>query len=319
MRILILGGTGPLGRALVQRLRGADPNAHIALVSRAQPYIPGASEVVRGDQAVLLPSPEFAERLAGFDAVVHLGDGLAVLQRGGWRRLRQADVLIGASESMARAVAAARVPLFVYVSSIKALCDEEDERVLVESSEPRPTTLYGRSKLRLERSFAATFEGSATRHVVIRNPVTYGPGGAGSIRHLIALADTALPLPFKDLANRRSLLAEHNFASALAAVVRAGPSGSGVFHIHDGTPLTMTEIVTALREALGRSPRLFSIGAMTARVARNAPIVGPLARRLYGSLALSDTLFRSSYNWNPEVTSRVALAQIIRRRRQITA
>jgi nucleoside-diphosphate-sugar epimerase len=143
MRVLILGGTGPLGRALIRNLRTANANAHIAVISRTLSALPGASRVVAGDQTQLLPSPEFADDLASFDAVVHLGDGLGPLQRGGGSSLAgEADRLVAGSEAIARAVASARVPLFVYVSSIKAHSDDDEKRVGVEGSDPRPTTHY---------------------------------------------------------------------------------------------------------------------------------------------------------------------------------
>ena len=222
MRVLILGGTGATGKALIGRLRQAGA-ADISVISRTATTLPGATRVLTGHYADIVPSAQFGEDLASLDAIVHLGDGLGVLQ-GSARAAgtAEADRLIAASERVAVAARDARVPLFVYVSSIKAICDEEDERVLVETSEPRPTTLYGQSKLRLERAVGAALDGSATRHVILRNPVMYSAGKNGSLQRLLQLADTPLPLPLGGLANKRSLLAVRNFADALAAVVRAG-------------------------------------------------------------------------------------------------
>ena len=312
MRVLILGGTGATGKALIRSLREADA-ADISVISRTATTLPGATRVLTGHYADIVPSAEFREELVSLDAIVHLGDGLGVLQ-GSARAagIAEADRLIAASESVAVAARDARVPLFVYVSSIKAICDEEDDRVLVETSEPRPTTLYGRSKLRLEQAVGAALDGSATRHVILRNPVMYSAGKDGSLHRLLQLADTPLPLPLGGLANKRSFLAVRNFADALAAVVRAGPAApAGVFHVHDGPPMSTTALVETLRAALGRPARLFPIGSAVASVARRTPVLGATARRLFGSLELSDAHFRRSYAWTPVVDTRAALIDVV--------
>lgn len=316
MRVLILGGTGATGKALIRSLQEATA-AEVLVVSRTATTLPGATRVLTGHFADIVPSARFGEELASLDAIVHLGDGLGALQgRARAAGPAEADRLIAASQGVAVAARDARVPLFVYVSSIKAICDEEDERVLVETSEPRPTTLYGQAKLRLERAVGTVLGGSATRLVIVRNPVMYSAGKNGSVQRLLQLADTPLPLPFGGLANKRSLLAVRNFADALAAVVRAGrATPTGVFHVHDGPPMSTTALVTALRAALGRPARLFPIGSTAASVARCAPVLGAMARRLFGSLELSDAHFRRSFAWAPPLDTRTALIELIADRR----
>ena len=310
MRVLILGGTGATGKALIRSLR-EESGADISVISRTASKLSGATRVLTGHYADIVRAPEFREELVKLDAIVHLGDGLGILQ-GRARAAVDADRLIAASESVAMAARDARVPLFAYVSSIKAICGEEDDRILVEASEPRPTTLYGRSKLRLEQVIGAALKGSATRHVILRNPVMYSAGKDGSLHRLLMLADTPLPLPLGGLANKRSLLAVRNFADALAAVVRAGPAApAGVFHVHDGAPLSTTALVATLRAALGRPARLFPMGSAVVSVARRTPLLGGAARRLFGSLELSDAHFRRSYAWTPIVDTRAALIDVV--------
>jgi len=312
MRVLILGGTGATGRALIRSLQ--DENAaDISVISRTATKLSGATRVLTGHYADIVRSSEFREDLAKLDAIIHLGDGLGVLQgRARAAGTVEAERLIAASESVAVSARDARVPLFVYVSSIKAICGEEDDRILVEASEPRPATLYGQSKLRLEQAIGAALDGSATRHVILRNPVMYSEGKDGSLYRLLKLADTPLPLPLGGLANKRSFLAVRNFADALAAVVRAGSAApTGVFHVHDGRPMSTTDVVETVRTALGRPARLFPIGSLAASVARRMPLLGRAARSLYGSLELSDAHFRRSYAWTPVVDTRAALIDVV--------
>jgi nucleoside-diphosphate-sugar epimerase len=312
MRALILGGTSPAGRALIRQLQDNGPPVAVSVVSRTATSLPGVATVLTGSYGELARTGEFRRCLADVDVIVHLADGLSVLQQPQFATdSGHADQLVAASERLAEAARAAGVPLFVYVSSIKALCDEDDTRVLEEDATSRATTLYGRSKLRLERGIARALAGSDTRLAIVRNPAMYGLGKTGSIARLVRLADTALPLPLGGLTNRRSLLALANFASALGAIVRSPPrSAAGTFHVHDGQALSTGEIVTTLREALGRPRRLFAVGAGAIRLARHLPLISPAARRLYGSLEVSDAHFRRTFNWIPAVETRAALAEM---------
>ncbi len=317
MHALILGGTGSTGQALIRQLQGGTAPVDVTVASRTATAVPGAARVLTGHYGDLGLRGELRQWLAGVDAVVHLADGLSVLQEPRFAAdIAEADRLVSASERLAAAVREAEVPLIVYVSSIKALCDEDDARVLTEACATRATTLYGRSKLRLERVMTDVLAGSATRLAVVRNPAMYGPGKGGSVRRLLTLADSGLPLPLGGLTNRRSLLALDNFASALAAIVRGPPqAAAGVFHVHDGPALSTTEIVATLRAALGLPRRLYPVGAGGAALARHVPLVGSAARRLYGSLEISDAHFRQTFRWTPAVETKAALAEMAAARR----
>jgi nucleoside-diphosphate-sugar epimerase len=314
MHVFISGGTGAAGQALIRQLQGDGPPVSVSVASRTATSLalPGVARVLTGHYGELARSGELARLLEGADAVVHLADGLSVLQQPRFAADKAyAEALMAASQRLAQAARAAGVPLFVYVSSIKALCDEDDDRVLDESSPSRARSLYGRCKLRLEETIAGALAGSGTQLVIVRNPVMYGPAKAGSMGRLVRLADTALPLPLGGLTNRRSLLALDNFASALGTIVRSPPQrAGGVFHVHDGPALGTTEIVAALRAGLGRPRRLFAVGEAGAALARQLPLAGPAARRLYGSLEVSDARFRRTFQWTPAVETRTALAEM---------
>ena len=312
MHLMILGGTGSVGRALIERLAALRPGIDVTVVSRTASTLPGARHVVTGHFADLARATDFRRRLAGVDAVVHLADGLSVLQHHRHAfDAAEAGRLVESSERMAQAAVHARAPLFVYVSSIKALTDEEDDRVLVETSEPRCSTLYGLCKLRLEDRIASILQGSATRCIILRPPILYGPRARGSMRRLLEHIDTPLPLPLGGLADRRSLLCERNLASAIDTILHSSQrSASGVFHLHDGPPLSTTEIIATLRQGLGRPTGLLPAPSWVARAARHIPFIRPIVRRLTGSLELSDARFRRTFQWRPLSDTRTALFEM---------
>src|SRR5262245_23279631 len=102
MHALILGGRGSSGRALIRQLRGGGPPVEVSLVSRTAESPPGVATVLTGHYGELARSGEFRQWLARVDVMVHLADGLAVLQEPRSARDRGlADRLLAASERLA--------------------------------------------------------------------------------------------------------------------------------------------------------------------------------------------------------------------------
>ena len=312
MHVMILGGTGSIGRALIERLTALRPGIDMTVVFRSSIAVAGARHVLRGHFADLARTADFRRHLTSVDAVVHLADGASVLQHHRHAfDAAEAGRRVESSERVAQAAVHARVPLFVYLSSIKALTDEEDDRVLAETSEPRCSTLYGLCKLRLEDRIARILQGTATRCIILRPPILYGPRARGSMRRLLEHIDTPLPLPLGGLADRRSVLCERNLASAIESILHSlNRNATGVFHLHDGPPLSTTEIVATLRHGLGRPTGLLSAPSWIARTARHIPFIRPIVRRLTGSLELSDAKFRRTFQWRPVSDTRAALFEM---------
>ena len=125
---------------------------------------------------------------------------------------------------------------------------------------------------------------------------------------LLKIADNPYPLPLGGLANKRSIISVDNLASALATILNTSRAGDGVYHVHDGQPLSTTQIVESFRKALGRSRRLVPMLPAASAVLQAIPVVGPNCSRLYGSLQISDALFRETFAWHPVEGSRAALA-----------
>src|SRR5215813_15621150 len=106
---------------------------------------------------------------------------------------------------------------FVFLSSIRAQSGPVANEVLTEDMEPRPTDAYGRSKLDAERGLADV----SIDWVAMRPVLVYGPGVKGNMAALLKLAANPLPLPFRSLPGRRSLLSVDNLVVAVDTVLRA--------------------------------------------------------------------------------------------------
>ena len=114
MHALILGATGSAGRALIRCLGGARPTVDLTAVSRTATALAGVQRVLTGHYGDLFGSTEGRRQLTGIDAVVHLADGLSVLQkRAHAADSALADRLVASSLALTVAVRDARVPLLL--------------------------------------------------------------------------------------------------------------------------------------------------------------------------------------------------------------
>jgi UDP-glucose 4-epimerase len=309
MRVLVTGATGFVGRAVVAALaaNGDEVFAAIRAASGATgdatpPFPPGVTIVRHGDLAEPIDWPP---PLAGIDAVLHLagiahaGPGIA--------EERYDRVNHRATATLAAAARAAGVARFVFVSSIRAQTGPAADHVVSEGDEPKPTDPYGRSKLAAERALAA----SGVPFTILRPVLVHGPGVKGNLRALMRLAALPVPLPFGALTARRSLLSLANLTGAIAFVLRRGGCAGKTYVVADPEPLTLADIVSALRHGIGREPGLVAVPPALLRFALSAVGRGANWEQINSALVADPSLLMAA-GWRPDADTAGALAAMMR-------
>ena len=249
--VLLTGASGFVGRHLLRSL--AQAGYAVRAAARQSSRIASTDAV----EVVLVPNFEdgvdWTQALAGVTAVVHLA-ALAHTPKG---VTDQHYDLINraATEALARAAAKAGVAHFVFVSSIRAQCGPSADHVVDESDNPCPVDAYGRSKLAAEVAVAA----AGIPCTIFRPVLVYGPEVGGNMEKLMALAASQLPLPFGGLKNRRSLLAVDNLNAAIRFALGRPPAERDMYVVADPEPLSIADILSALRTATGRRPGLLAL------------------------------------------------------------
>jgi len=251
-RVLITGAGGFIGRQAVTAL--AAQGFQVRAATRDPSAIITASEVERVAMPDLASPADWSALLDGVTHVVHLA-GIAhapgVLPDDVYTRIN-ADA-VGELAAQAKG----KVERLVFISSVRAQVGLAANRVITEADAPEPTDTYGRSKLQAEGLLA----GSGVGYTVLRPAVVYGKGVKGNIASLATLAKSPMPLPFGGLDNRRSLLALDNLISAIGHVLGCDATANETFLVADAAPISVADLVGAMREGLGKPPHLVKVPA----------------------------------------------------------
>lgn len=299
--IALTGSTGFIGHHLLTELPKRGYRIRV-LLRRPSDVPAGASSAVIGDIA----SPHnMAAALRDVDMIVHSA-GLAHAMSG-QPEDDYRSINTQATIKLAQAAERAGVKRLVFLSSIRAQSGPVAERVLTEELEAQPTDAYGRSKLEAEKGLAELrLDWAALRPVLV-----YGPGVKGNMATLLKLAHSPWPLPLSGLKAKRSLLSLDNLTAALDTLLKAPGPLRRPFIAADPEPVTIPEIITALRMGFGRGPGLIPAPSFALGLAAAILGKGEAYQRLSGSLVASPEALQQ-LGWQPVNGTPDGLARLAR-------
>ncbi len=224
-RIVVTGGAGLVGRAVVRALRRRGDTV-VALVrdpARAPFLAESGAELVGSD---LSDVTELTESLRGAEGVIHAAGsyriGIAKSERGAmW------DANVGTTTRILDAAEAAGTPRIVYVSTCNvygnthgAVVDETYRRDLAEGF----LTWYDETKYGAHEVAEQRIAGGAPVVIVLPSQV-YGPGDRSGFGDQLRLAHDG-KLPYQALAGvRMSLVHSEDLADGIVAALDRGRAG----------------------------------------------------------------------------------------------
>jgi len=281
LSLLITGGTGFVGRALVKRLG----DKQVSLATRSD-------------------SAAWHTVLVGITTVVHLAARVHVM------RDTEADPLtafrvvnVQSTLNLARQAAAAGVKRFVFISSVKVNGETTElDQPFTADDEPAPLDPYGVSKMEAEQGLRKIAAETGMEVVIIRPPLVYGPGVKANFQTMMRWLVRGVPLPLGAIHNRRSMVALDNLVDLILTCVDHPAATNQTFLVSDGEDLSTTQLLQRLGRALGKPARLIPVPAMLLKVA--AALVGKpaIAQRLCGSLQVDISKTQQLLGWTPPLS-----------------
>jgi len=163
MTAFITGGTGRLGKVLIDKLIGRQ---EIRALDPGNALLPEGVIVIKGD----LNDIQALERgIAGCDVVFHLA---ALMDYSApWKRLEEVNVQ--GTRNVVEMCAKHKVRRLIFISSTSVYGKELKEMPVDEETPTNPTDLYGKSKLEAERVVGEHF--TDVPYTILRPGVIYGP------------------------------------------------------------------------------------------------------------------------------------------------
>lgn len=255
MKVLVTGGGGFLGRAIVRQLLDRGDSVRIAARSEYPEVVAWGAEAERGD----LADPDVAARAAdGCDAVIHTAAKAGVW--GARDDYQRSNVV--ATQNILAACHAQGVGTLVYTSSPSVTFDGSDATG-ASNDLPYPDTFlshYPESKAQAE-ALVLEANSESLKTVSLRPHLIWGPGDPHLIPRVVERARAGQLKIVGDGDNVVDLTYVDNAAvahlQALDALTGAGfeeaPAGKAYF-ISDDRPVELWPWINALLERLGIDP-----------------------------------------------------------------
>jgi len=292
LSLLITGGSGFVGRALVKSL--GDQQMHLAT----------RSDLVRWGNVFM-----------GTTIIVHLAARVHVMHDTKVDPLAAfRAVNVDGTLNLARQAAANGVRRFIFVSSVKVNGEiTQLGQAFAETDAPNPQDAYGLSKHEAEQGLRQIATETGMEVVIIRPPLVYGPGVKANFAALMHAVKRGWPLPLGAVHNLRSLVALDNLVDFIVTCLTHPNAANQTFLVSDGQDLSTTELVRGLARAAGVSERLLPVPVWILQA--GAMFLGKrdAVQRLCGNLQVDISKARSLLGWVPPVSVDEGLRRAVNR------
>lgn len=298
-RLFLTGGTGFLGRFLLQRLL-EDGFCITAAVREV-----GASLATPTYRFTQLSGEQYwSDGLSNHDVVIHCAARVHIMDDPSADPLTEfRRVNVEGTLNLARQAAAAGAQRFIFISSIKVNGEETAPGTAFRASDaPAPQDAYGLSKFEAEEGLRSLAQQTWMEVVIIRPPLVYGPGVKGNFASMIKLVQKGLPLPLGAIHNKRSLVGIDNLVDLIIRCIDHPAAANQIFLASDGVDLSTTELLRSVAGAMGKPSRLVPVPAGVLQAGAGLLGKKAMAHRLLGSLQVDIKHTREVLGWGPPCT-----------------
>jgi nucleoside-diphosphate-sugar epimerase len=318
-RILVTGGSGFVGRRLIETLR-AQGFAVAALarsdVAAGTVMAAGAEVAVRGDLADV---SRWGQHLAGIDTVIHAAAHLKFgAPSEAFRRLN-----VGATRALLEGAKAAGVRSFIFVGAASVVMGRPAPMDPVDETAPLTNEAwmpYSRTKAEAERLVLAS--GDAMRVLSVRPPLIWGAGDA--FDHDLGAAIRAGQFAHFGRGDfPYSVCHVDNACAAIVAALERGRSGESYF-VADGETTTARAFFDARIVAMGLRPVRLSVPSAIAfklaaateatwrafRLSSDMPITREVVRLMGWPFVLDIAKARRDLGYVPVVSRDAGMAKL---------
>ena len=265
MKFAVTGGTGCLGRPLIQKI--LKDGAYLNLLSVPNDHSFGCSHkkvnIIYGD----INSSGILDRLcADCDVVFHLAGKVHSVPRTKDDEQEFYRVNLEGTKNLLEAAKRNRVKRVVFYSTVGVYGKDADFHG-DEYSLCRPNSAYTKSKHLAEQLVLNSSQFGGPEGTVMRFPIAYGPLDRGNMAKLIKVIKSKVFFYFGDGSCSRSMISSQNAAEAAVNAAIEPKAANEIFCVTDGRDYTLKEIVSSVLSALNMSWKPYHLPVLMAELA----------------------------------------------------
>lgn len=289
--IAITGANGFVGRALCQELSLRKINHR-----RIQRKKEGNAFLVDS----LEQNNKFSKALIGVDILIHCA-GLAHQNKSNSQSNLSLydEVNYKGTVNIAKLASEQGVKRFIFISSIKVNGELSYEIPFKNTDKANPKDPYSISKQKAENELKRIAKYGKMEIVIIRPPLIYGPGVKGNFKKLIKIINLGIPLPLKNIKNKKSFIYIGNLIDFIIESIFSPLAAGQTFLISDNVVISSKDLVEKLAFYLNKKifffylPELFLIFVLK--------ILGKkdLIDKLFGNLVIDNHHAYKIMKWKP--------------------
>lgn len=303
MKNLVTGATGFIGKRLLARLRAQGESCRA--LCRSETLDQDAMLADLADLAAL------TRACMGVDCVYHCAGYAHALSASDpnahWR------INYEGTQNLLRAAVEAGVTRFVYLSSVKAMADPQEDCV-DEDWPGEPNTPYGRAKRAAENAVLEVGAKYGLHVVILRLAMVYGWGGRGNLERMANGIRAGWFPPLPETGNRRSLVHVEDVVTAMILAMRKSVANGKTYIVADSRHYSGREIYNAIRNALGMLPVNWKVPAVLLRTGgtmgdimgkltgRSFPLNSEVTDRLLGSACYNTAKIEQDLGWRARIS-----------------
>lgn len=279
MNILITGVTGFVGQHLFQFL--------------SKKYSVIGTTRQKNTQFIMVDeTTNWTNILLKIDIVIHLANRAHIMNDKHPEAFYQVNVLN--FEKFLNACKKAKIKQFIYLSSIKVNGELTTTKPFLYNDKANPSDDYAVSKYQAEQ----TLKKSSFDWTIIRPPLIYGDGVKGNFASMLNLIKKSMPLPLKNINNKRSLLHIDNLCEMIEKCLNNQKANEQVFLVSDGFDVSTSELIQRIAKQQDKKIFLFKLPFFSTLM----KLLGKQQQfnRLNQSLQLDIEHTKQQLNWSPK-------------------